>query len=77
MKKIILIGDQNQLPATILDGKNIQVDFARSWIERMSIKFEDAAAEMLPMLDVQYRMHPNICAFPSREFYRGCLRTGP
>ncbi len=27
------------------------------------------------MLEEQYRMHPNICAFPSQHFYRGQLRT--
>ena len=77
MKKMILIGDQNQLPATVLDKGNNQVEYARSWLERISIKSEATAAKMLPMLDVQYRMHPHICAFPSREFYRGLLKTGP
>ena len=77
MKKMILVGDQNQLPATVLDAGNMRVDFARSWLERISMHFKDNISEMLPMLDVQYRMHPHICAFPSREFYRGCLTTGP
>lgn len=74
---MILIGDQNQLSATVLDDQNIQVDYMRSWLERISMKFENNIAEMLPMLDVQYRMHPVICAFPSAEFYRGNLKTGP
>uniref|UniRef100_A0A8D0HH67 DNA2/NAM7 helicase-like C-terminal domain-containing protein n=1 Tax=Sphenodon punctatus TaxID=8508 RepID=A0A8D0HH67_SPHPU len=29
------------------------------------------------MLDTQYRMHKDICRFPSEEFYHGKLKTGP
>ncbi|GAU99514.1 hypothetical protein RvY_10506 [Ramazzottius varieornatus] len=77
VKKLILIGDQNQLSATVLDGENDRVDYARSWLERIGMHFENDISRMLPMLDVQYRMHPLICAFPSAEFYRGALKTGP
>lgn len=28
------------------------------------------------MLDVQYRMHPSLCRFPSSEFYNFSLRDG-
>ena len=29
------------------------------------------------MLSIQYRMHPEICSFPSKQFYRGKLTTDP
>ena len=28
------------------------------------------------MLDTQYRMHPDICEFPSLQFYNGNIKTG-
>lgn len=30
----------------------------------------------LQMLDTQYRMHPDICEFPSLQFYNGNIKTG-
>ena len=30
----------------------------------------------LQMLDTQYRMHPDICEFPSLQFYGGNIKTG-
>lgn len=29
------------------------------------------------MLDTQYRMHDEICLFPSKMFYKGGIKTAP
>lgn len=29
------------------------------------------------MLDTQYRMHSEICSFPSEYFYKGIVKTAP
>jgi regulator of nonsense transcripts 1 len=41
--------------------------------------FDRLQAMGLPplLLDVQYRMHPALCEFPSAQFYGGLLRSWP
>ena len=68
---VTLVGDHRQLPPTI---SNIQVDvegFGTSLFERM------AGQGVHPfLLNVQYRMHPCISAFPSSMYYRGQILSG-
>jgi predicted DNA helicase len=66
-KKVILVGDHKQLPPTILsrDAQELSV----SLFERMMNVCR------YTLLDTQYRMHPNICTFPSNEFYKGLLKS--
>lgn len=68
----ILVGDPQQLPATIfsVSGRNTKYD--RSLFQRL----EEAGHEV-HLLNIQYRMHPIISDFPRRIFYDGNLLDGP
>jgi len=70
--RAILVGDHVQLRPTVgrLAGA---VGFDRSLFERV---FTSPNKARKLMLDTQYRMHQGICAFSSREFYQGKLKTG-
>ncbi|KAH9976642.1 AAA domain-containing protein [Lactifluus volemus] len=69
---VVLIGDHQQLPPVIrsreaqLRGLNI------SLFERLT---EEGVVPSI-MLDMQYRMHPEISRFPSSEFYARSLKDG-
>ncbi|CAE7739539.1 Upf1, partial [Symbiodinium pilosum] len=68
---VTLVGDHRQLPPTI---SNVDVDvegLGTSLFERLSSHGVEPF-----MLDVQYRMHPAIAAFPSVASYNGKLRSG-
>lgn len=67
-RRCVLVGDPQQLPATVLSGAAQNVSFQRSLFER----FTTLGAQAL-LLSVQYRMHPEIRAFPSAVFYDGRL----
>jgi senataxin len=68
----VLVGDPQQLPATIfnISGKNTKYD--RSLFQRL-----EEAGEPVYMLNEQYRMHPKISHFPRHIFYDGTLLDGP
>lgn len=68
----VLVGDTNQLPATIfnLSGRNSKYD--RSLFQRL-----EESGEETHMLNEQYRMHPMISHFPRTIFYGGLLKDGP
>ncbi|KAG2375257.1 hypothetical protein C9374_009880 [Naegleria lovaniensis] len=68
-QKIILIGDPCQLPATII-GNSRDYNYSRSLMERFMNEGYPAI-----MLNVQHRMHPKICEFPSQCFYGGKLTS--
>eukprot|EP01080_Neovahlkampfia_damariscottae_P001754 gene1754-523_t len=67
-KQIVLAGDPNQLEPTILVQESIKKGFSKSLFSRL---MELGLPTFL--LNVQYRMHPKICEFPSQEFYQGKL----
>lgn len=71
-KHSVLVGDPQQLPATIfnLPGRNSKYD--RSLFQRL-----EEAGQPVYMLNEQYRMHPKISHFPRNIFYKGALKDGP
>ena len=69
--QVVLIGDQKQLPPTIISREADAAGLGHSLFERMLARGIRAY-----MLKVQYRMHPAIAAFPSKAFYKGELLSG-
>lgn len=67
----VLVGDPQQLPATIFNvsGRNSKYD--RSLFQRL-----EEAGQPVHMLNEQYRMHPKISHFPRHIFYGGTLLDG-
>jgi hypothetical protein len=72
LKRIILVGDPQQLPATVISPPCKAAGLGKSWLE----KVQHVDADALHLLDMQYRMDPNILAFPNKTFYRGRIKTG-
>ena len=69
-QRLILIGDQNQLPPVVLCPDNMEKGMGVSLFARLT------AAGMKPcLLDEQYRMHPKIAEFPSRQFYSNLVKS--
>ncbi|KAL9956680.1 hypothetical protein ACROYT_G038197 [Oculina patagonica] len=66
-QQVVLIGDHKQLQPIVLNYVARSLGLRTSMFER----FSDYAF----MLEEQYRMHPDICEFPSRHFYQGRLVT--
>lgn len=67
-KRVILVGDQKQLPATTFSGNSEKTGYCRSLFERLLDSGFDKT-----MLTIQFRMHPKIRAFPSEQFYAGAI----
>lgn len=70
--KCILVGDPKQLPPTVLSQSAAKFGYDQSLFVRM----QQNHAKSVHLLDMQYRMHPEISLFPSREFYEGQLQDG-
>lgn len=71
-ERTVLVGDHVQLRATT--GQHAQlVDFDVSLFERLYKENLPGISKV--MLDMQYRMHQDICSFSSKEFYGDRLLT--
>ncbi|WP_426745225.1 AAA domain-containing protein [Myxococcus faecalis] len=71
---VILAGDPQQLPPTVLSQEAARAGLAVSLFERL---LEDHGDGVKRMLREQYRMNARIMDFPSREMYAGELRAHP
>ncbi|XP_020390062.2 helicase with zinc finger domain 2 isoform X1 [Rhincodon typus] len=68
-KQIVLLGDHMQLRPIITNEFCRRLGMETSLFERY--------VQQTVMLNVQYRMHEEICQFPSQKFYKGKLETDP
>ena len=71
--KCILVGDPKQLPPTVLSREAARFQYEQSLFVRMQAN----SPNDVHLLDIQYRMHPEISLFPSKAFYDAKLLDGP
>ena len=70
-KQLVLVGDHCQLGPVITEKRAAAAGLGQSMFERL------VALGVRPIrLQVQYRMHPKLSAFPSVTFYEGTLQNG-
>ncbi|KAI9505857.1 AAA domain-containing protein [Coemansia spiralis] len=72
-KRCILVGDPNQLPPTVFSQTAMQQLYNQS----IFVRIQKNAPNVVNLLSIQYRMHPEISVFPSRLFYESRLKDGP
>jgi hypothetical protein len=71
-RRLVIVGDPLQLPATVMSRSAATAGLDMSLFERL------AGAGVTPMLlSRQYRMNGEIAAFASRHFYKGLVRDAP
>ena len=70
-EQLVLIGDPAQLPPTVLSDAAVKHNYAQSLFERLQL-----AGHPAHLLDTQYRCHPSISTFVSKQFYNGQLKNG-
>ncbi|XP_064027690.1 probable helicase senataxin isoform X2 [Pogoniulus pusillus] len=79
--KLVLVGDPRQLPPTVKSVKAQENGYDQSLMARLHRHLEEQMQSnmfrSLPVvqLTVQYRMHPDICLFPSNYVYGRTLKT--
>ncbi|WVZ86863.1 LOW QUALITY PROTEIN: hypothetical protein U9M48_033583 [Paspalum notatum var. saurae] len=72
IRHAVLIGDEYQLPALVKSKISDGANFGRSVFERLS-----SLGYSKHLLNIQYRMHPEISKFPVGTFYDGNISDGP
>ena len=70
-RQLVLVGDHCQLGPVVMCKKAARAGLSQSLFERLVV------LGIRPIrLQVQYRMHPALSAFPSNIFYEGSLQNG-
>src|SRR6185437_13821395 len=70
--RFVLVGDEKQLPPLVMSEAAAEQGLKQSLFASLLERWGDVASVALRR---QYRMHPTICEFASREFYDGALVT--
>lgn len=75
VRSLVLVGDTQQLPGTVLSRPAAELGLSKSLFDRVQGAF--VRPEQCPTfrLNRQYRMHADICSWPNRFFYGGQLET--
>jgi predicted DNA helicase len=71
-RRVVLAGDHCQLPPTVVSPEAAAGGLGVSLMERV---VEMHRPGVTRLLEVQYRMHEAIAAFPSAQFYGGALQS--
>ncbi|XP_050717297.1 uncharacterized protein LOC126999018 isoform X2 [Eriocheir sinensis] len=79
IRKMVLVGDHHQLPATVLSQVALSKNLKQSLFERIHhrLVLELQREDLVHTLKMQYRMHPEIVAWPAQHFYMNKLTTSP
>ncbi|XP_012270150.1 probable helicase senataxin [Orussus abietinus] len=75
VKTLVLVGDPNQLPATVLSQRAKKLGLDQSLFSRIKDAFHHEKDNPIIMLDTQYRMAYPIAYWPNKFFYEGKLRN--
>lgn len=86
-KQVGLIGDHKQLPPVLKSSQGKKQGGAKSLFERLveedgwvdtvegGVSTPYPRRTQMQMLQVQHRMHPDLAAFPNKQFYDGRLQS--
>ncbi|XP_041098816.1 probable helicase senataxin isoform X2 [Polyodon spathula] len=78
---LVLVGDPEQLPPTVVSQKAREKRYDQSLMARLwkclhrESKENPGVQTPINFLSIQYRMHPDICEFPSKYIYKRALKT--
>mmetsp|Transcript_36645 Transcript_36645/g.96586 ORF Transcript_36645/g.96586 Transcript_36645/m.96586 type:complete len:707 (-) Transcript_36645:291-2411(-) len=68
-KKLVMVGDVQQLPAFVFSKHSAFFGYDVSLFKRLQLQ-----KYAICFLEIQYRMHPQISSFPARKFYKNGIK---